>query len=365
MDADEHVLAVGDVAADQRDVLLVVELVLEHVNREIAVIASAASPTATRLTSDSVRIRYLMRSAIVIISRPCFFANFVSSRHARHRAVFVHDFADDAGRIQPGDAREVDGRFGLTRAHHHAAGARAQRKHVAGPRQIGRAASPDRSRARTVAARSPAEMPVVVRPFASIGTQNAVSKRDGVLRDHQRDLELVEPLRRHRQADQAAAVSRHEVDRLGRDLLGGDRQIALVLAILVVDDDDHPAGADRVDRVLDPGERTGASAAPLAISMRALGLRSRRSMCHLAGRDGRERQTRQLRGAHDVLADHVALEVDAVADLRPPQVRVLQRERHDLHVEPVRAEPGNRQADAVDGDRALVDDVRRELRRES
>ena len=33
------------------------------------------------------------------------------------------------------------------------------------------------------------------------------------------------------------------------------RQIALVLAILVVDDDDHLAGADGVDRLLDGGER--------------------------------------------------------------------------------------------------------------
>ena len=107
----------------------------------------------------------------------------------------------------------------------------------------------------TVAARSAAEMPVVVRPFASIGTQNAVSNRERVLRDHQRDLELVEPLRRHRQTDQSASVPRHEVDCLRRDFLRRDRQIALVLPILVVDHDDHPAGADRRDGVLDPSER--------------------------------------------------------------------------------------------------------------
>ncbi len=34
---------------------------------------------ATRLTSDSVRTRYLIRSAIVMSSSPCFFANRVSS----------------------------------------------------------------------------------------------------------------------------------------------------------------------------------------------------------------------------------------------------------------------------------------------
>ena len=47
------------------------------------------------------------------------------------------------------------------------------------------------------------------------------------------------------------------------------------------------------------------------------------------------------------------------------EVRVLHRERHDLHVEAIGPEPGDGQADAVDRDRALVHDVRRELRREA
>ena len=35
-------------------------------------------------------------------------------RHPRHGAVLVHDFADDARRVEPGDAREIDGRLRLT-----------------------------------------------------------------------------------------------------------------------------------------------------------------------------------------------------------------------------------------------------------
>ena len=49
----------------------------------------------------------------------------------------------------------------------------------------------------------------------------------------------------------SAAVPRHEVDRLGRHLLGGHRQIAFVLAILVVHDDDQLAGADGLDGLID------------------------------------------------------------------------------------------------------------------
>jgi hypothetical protein len=39
-----------------------------------------------------------------------------------------------------------------------------------------------------------------------------------------------------------ARVPRHEVDRLRRDEVGGDDDIAFVFAILLVDQDDHAAG---------------------------------------------------------------------------------------------------------------------------
>ena len=193
--------------------------------------------------------------------------------------------------------------------------ARAQRKHVA-------RAAPDPTgvvagsiAASTVAARSAAEMPVLVRALrldrhAERGVEPracSASTISGISSSSSRS-------RRHRQADQAAAVRRHEVDRLRRDLLGGDRQVAFVLAILVVDDDDHLAGADRGDRVLDAGERTGACAAPLAMRDLACFV----VMCSLCqcDRPRRDVSPAQLRGADDVLADHVAFEVDAIADLR-------------------------------------------------
>ena len=95
-------------------------------------------------------------------------------------------------------------------------------------------------------------MPVVTPRRASMVTVNAVPKggrraaRPAAL---QRQLERVGLLLGERQADQAAAVLGHEVDGLGRDLLGGHGQVALVLAVLVVDEDDHLAGADVVERI--------------------------------------------------------------------------------------------------------------------
>ena len=54
-----------------------------------------------------------------------------------------------------------------------------------------------------------------------------------------------------READQAAAMAGHEVDRFGRHLLGGDRQVAFILAILVVHQDDHLALTEVFENFLD------------------------------------------------------------------------------------------------------------------
>ncbi len=71
---------------------------------------------------------------------------------------------------------------------------------------------------------------------------------------HLRQAELLAALAGEAETDEAAGVRGHEVDRLLRRELGGDDEVALVLAIGIVDDDDHPAGADVLDRFLDRRE---------------------------------------------------------------------------------------------------------------
>ena len=173
--------------------------------------------------------------------------------HARHRAVLVHDFADDACRIEPGDARQVDSRLGLAGPLDHAAAARAQGEHVTGTQQVvGLGGRVDRHlhRRRAVLRRDAGGGP-------PLGLDRDAERRleaGGILRHHERNLEFVEPLRRHRQADEAAPVLRHEVDRLGRDLVGSNRQVALVLPVFIVDDDDHLSLAEGVEGIFDPGD---------------------------------------------------------------------------------------------------------------
>ena len=204
---------------------------------------SAGWPRRSCARAARVCIRYWMRSRIVIIRMPCSRQKRLELRHARHRPVLVHHLADDAGRVEARQPREVHRGLGLAGA------LRARRPARRAAGTCGRAARgpPAASAGRSRRARSSRgrrrrcrwSCPCV----ASIGTQKAVPNCARVLlvADHQRDAQLVEPLAGHRQADEAAAVAGHEVDRLGRHLLGRDREVALVLAVLVVDDDDHLA----------------------------------------------------------------------------------------------------------------------------
>ena len=72
----------------------------------------------------------------------------------------------------------------------------------------------------------------------------------GVGGHHQGQVELLDPLGGERHADQTRGVGEEEGDLLGGDRVGGHDQVALVLAVLVVDDDDDLAAPDRRDRFL-------------------------------------------------------------------------------------------------------------------
>ena len=213
--------------------------------------------------------------------------------------------------------------------------ARAQRKHVTGPREVVRAASSGRSPPAPCAARSAAEMPVLVLPCASIDTQNAVSNARCSWRP--------------RAGSRARRAARGVIARqirprpcvamkliaLGRHLLGGHREVALVLAILVVDDDDHAAGADGVDRLLDRGERRRLACARLrdpqveaCFEGDAPGRRD--SSWQSAGTVGR-RASAAARTTYLPSMSHSRF--TRSPGRRAAQVRVRPGERDDLHVE--------------------------------
>ncbi|QYU65973.1 DNA polymerase I [Leptolyngbya sp. 15MV] len=173
--------------------------------------------------------------------------------HPRHAAILVHDLADHARGVEAGQPRDVDRGLGMPGADQHAAIAGDQREHVAGGDDVVRRArgvDRDADRARAVGGADPGGD-----AFARLDADGEGGLVPGaVVAAHQFELQLIAPRLGHRQADQPLAVGRHEVDRGGCGHLGGDHQVALVLAVLVVDQHEHPPVARLVDDLLDAGE---------------------------------------------------------------------------------------------------------------
>ena len=94
-------------------------------------------------------------------------------------------------------------------------------------------------------------MPVVTPSAASIDTVKFVRRSRSVSLTISGRRSCRQRSRVQRQADQAAPVARHEVDVLGTDELRRNHQVALVLAVLVVHDDDHPAMPDVLQQLVD------------------------------------------------------------------------------------------------------------------
>src|SRR3954451_13128477 len=89
---------------------------------------------------------------------------------------------------------------------------------------------------------------------------DCLAERSSILRrvlvGHRTDVQILEPLLGHREADETSSVLGHEVDQFGRNLLGSKGKIAFVLAVLVIDHDNHPPRAYLFNRVRNIGKWT-------------------------------------------------------------------------------------------------------------
>jgi hypothetical protein len=101
--------------------------------------------------------------------------------------------------------------------------------------------------------------------FDGYGERGAVE--GAVARSHRWQAQVFAALARQRQADQSAAETRHEVDGLGRDMVSRQHQVAFVLAIFFVDQDDHAPGAHLGHDVFHRGDGDGGRLAH-AVSLR-------------------------------------------------------------------------------------------------
>ena len=145
---------------------------------------------------------------------------------ACHFAVITHDFADDAGGLEAGEAGEVDRGFGLSGANEDSALACAERKDVAGTDEIAGSGCGIDGRADGVGAVGRGDAGGDA--FASFdGLSEGRAEARGVLLRHGKEAEVVGALFCERQADKTATIAGHEVDGLGRDVLRSKGQVAL------------------------------------------------------------------------------------------------------------------------------------------
>ncbi len=149
---------------------------------------------------------------------------------------------------------QVDPSLGLPGALEHAAGARRERKHVTWLYEVLRPGfGGDRhlDGVRPVGGRDARR-----HAFAGLDRHGEGRLQPRlVLARHRGQFQLGAAQRRQRETDQATTLLGHEVDVLRGRELRGQREITLVLAVLVVADDDHPALAQLLEGFLDRGER--------------------------------------------------------------------------------------------------------------
>ena len=131
MHAYEDVVPFADLAHHERNVRHLIDFAFVREADEIPVRrrkSELRDALDELLVPHAVRDEIFDRHEFEIV----FFCEFAQVVQAHHRAVVVHDLANDACRFETGKPREIDRGFGLTRAHEHAAVARAQRKGMTG-----------------------------------------------------------------------------------------------------------------------------------------------------------------------------------------------------------------------------------------
>jgi hypothetical protein len=156
---------------------------------------------------------------------------------------------NSADRRQAREARQVDRRLGVPGAHQDPARAADQREDVAGPDEVLGARIGVRQGAHGLAALlggdAGGEADAIVDRDRERGAEGRV-----VLRHHRVETQSAGRLGRQGRAQDAAGVADHERDLLRQRLGGRHDQIALVLAVGIVDHDHELAAGDRGDRLL-------------------------------------------------------------------------------------------------------------------
>ena len=97
-------------------------------------------------------------------------------------------------------------------------------------------------------------MPVEMPSRASIDCVKAVRLREPLRAHHEIEVQLSGARLRQREANKTATILGHEVDGIRRRHLRGNDEVALVLAIFRIDENDHAAVLHLLDDLFDRRE---------------------------------------------------------------------------------------------------------------
>jgi len=173
--------------------------------------------------------------------------------------------------MQPGQPAEVDRSLGLARAHQDAPLAGAEGVDVAGHHEV-------RGSRGGVGEDLDGTRPIgggdtggdALAGVHGDGEGRAELRLVQVLADHHGDAQGVQPFAGGGGADDAAGVLEHEGDGLRRNELPREAEVAFVLTVFVVHDDDRAALAKLLDRLLHGGQWRGGAASGATVILDGL-----------------------------------------------------------------------------------------------
>ena len=247
MDAHHHILFALHIPFDDGKMAFAVQRALIGFDAEMAVLARevhirdladkgfrSLPVSDQRLHGDDLQLVRL--------------GEFQKLRRPHHVTVVGHDLAAKSRRIKPRQLRKIDGRLRVPGSPKHAARHRPEREHMTGAAETRRLRRWIDQKPHRLAPLESGNARVRRHRVHGNGKRRLMIVR--IVRDHRRDVEGVEPVTLHRRADQPLRIGCHEVDRLRRDLVRRDNQVALVFPVLVVDDHQHFPLPDVFDGVL-------------------------------------------------------------------------------------------------------------------
>src|SRR5580704_11134595 len=248
---DQHILASSNITEDQRDVLMLIDIVAIPDDAPGSVLQwqpRLGNPMHEPLGAQSIRHQGRHGDERDAVGRRELFEVLPLG----HRAIDVHDFANHPGGIESGESCEVHRGLGMSHALQHTTSPRAELVDMPGADQITRHAPRihRHPNGRGAITRADAGRHAIARG----GVNRRRERRAHGLGIHfglWRKSQVLDALWRQRQANQTAGVEQQEIDHLRRDLFGRADEIALVLAILVIGDQHELAGANVRDRLLD------------------------------------------------------------------------------------------------------------------